>query len=476
MPMQRFSASGERQKQDEAAVLTPAFRQSRLPGFVLSLGDWLILQGSVIIGWTLRAAVAHWYPIELPYSVYAGVHVAVCLPVLICAVVGLYPGYGLTPVERLRRRTLAVGLCFALMILFDYLTQDARWSRGLLLATATTALLLLPVWDALARASLVRSGRWGMPVAVFGPAEKRNGIIADLQGDRLLGWIPVRSGESPFEPADPPALAAPAVKLAILIVPADFVSLHTITDSLSYPRIVLLPDFGPIQTQWVQPREIGTRLGLELRRSLLEPANRWAKRTLDILFSLIALVFALPLIAACAVLIRVASPGPAFYVQDREGLNGRNFGLIKIRTMVADAETRLEGLLDQHPETGREWREFMKLREDPRILPGVGCFLRRWSLDELPQLWNVLKGDMSLIGPRPLPRYHLESLAPDVYRLRRQIRPGITGLWQISGRNYLSIERQQQLDTYYIRNWSLWLDLHILARTVVVVAKGQGAC
>jgi lipopolysaccharide/colanic/teichoic acid biosynthesis glycosyltransferase len=117
----------------------------------------------------------------------------------------------------------------------------------------------------------------------------------------------------------------------------------------------------------------------------------------------------------------------------------------------------------------------MKLRDDPRIIPRIGQFLRRFSVDELPQLWNVLRGEMSLIGPRPLPDYHLAALDRAGADLRRHVRPGMTGLSQVSGRSSRSLEEQQHLDGYYVRNWSLWLDLHILARTVLAVVRGRGA-
>jgi len=117
----------------------------------------------------------------------------------------------------------------------------------------------------------------------------------------------------------------------------------------------------------------------------------------------------------------------------------------------------------------------MKLRVDPRIIPGIGHFLRRWSIDELPQLWNVILGDMSISGPRPLPCYHLDALTKDTCKLRRKVRPGITGLSQISGRSSLLLEENSLLDTYYVRNWSLWLDLHIISRTIRAIVRGRGA-
>jgi lipopolysaccharide/colanic/teichoic acid biosynthesis glycosyltransferase len=147
----------------------------------------------------------------------------------------------------------------------------------------------------------------------------------------------------------------------------------------------------------------------------------------------------------------------------------------KIRTMVPGADAQLEAATARDPELARQWRERMKLENDPRLVPGVGRFLRRWSLDELPQLWSVVRGEMSLVGPRPFPDYHLAQFPGTFLELRQRVRPGITGLWQVNVRSDGPLERQQVFDTYYIRNWSVWLDLYILARTIGAVLKGKGA-
>jgi lipopolysaccharide/colanic/teichoic acid biosynthesis glycosyltransferase len=183
---------------------------------------------------------------------------------------------------------------------------------------------------------------------------------------------------------------------------------------------------------------------------------------------------ALPLVAGAALCIKLVSGGSVLYRQEREGEGGRSLHILKLRTMHSNAEAHLTRVLAS-PQVRAEWARHFKLRKDPRILPGVGRFLRRTSLDELPQLWSVLKGEMSLVGPRPFPRYHLEGFGPRFRALRNRVKPGLTGLWQVSDRADGDLEVQEALDTYYIRNWSLWLDLYILARTVRAVLFPKGA-
>ncbi|HEX7778858.1 MAG TPA: sugar transferase, partial [Vicinamibacterales bacterium] len=189
----------------------------------------------------------------------------------------------------------------------------------------------------------------------------------------------------------------------------------------------------------------------------------------------VALVLLTPVIFFAAVVVSLLDGGPAFFFQDRTGLDGRRVGVPKIRTMRLDAERRLEDYLRANPDLRDEWHERYKLKRDPRLLPVVGALFRRFSIDELPQLWAVVAGDMSLVGPRPFPDYHIERFSPEFRELRQRVRPGITGLWQIAVRSEGGIEEQQAYDSYYIRNWSVWLDLYILSRTLAAVLSGRGA-
>ncbi|MBV9264533.1 MAG: sugar transferase [Acidobacteriaceae bacterium] len=213
----------------------------------------------------------------------------------------------------------------------------------------------------------------------------------------------------------------------------------------------------------------------EVPKDFLVAANRILKRTLDCVLTVPLAVLTFPFIAVCAAWIKLASPGPAFFRQEREGEGGASIMVYKLRTMYPDAERLLLEYLNSHPEERDGWRRYYKLKKDPRVLPGIGWFLRRYSLDELPQLWNVLRGDMSLVGPRPFPYYHLNSFGNTFRTLRASVMPGLTGLWQVSERSNGNLNVQEVEDTYYIRNWSLWLDIYILLRTMHSLLSPKGA-
>jgi lipopolysaccharide/colanic/teichoic acid biosynthesis glycosyltransferase len=224
----------------------------------------------------------------------------------------------------------------------------------------------------------------------------------------------------------------------------------------------------------------GNRVRPSAKRRFQPPSLKFlnhtsAKRLFDITFALFALIVFAPFYLAIAAIIALTSPGPVLFVQTRVGKDFRHFGCIKFRTMVNHADRFMIEMLQQSPELQAEFYEHYKLKHDPRITP-IGHFLRVTSLDEFPQFWNVLMGDMSVVGPRPLvpeelPRYgkHMEKVLT--------IRPGITGLWQVSGRNDIPYPQRVRMDAYYAGIHSFWLDLKIIIRTIGVILfpKGNGA-
>lgn len=198
------------------------------------------------------------------------------------------------------------------------------------------------------------------------------------------------------------------------------------------------------------------------------------KRIFDIGFSLCALLSLLPVFALLALLVKLTSKGTIFFGQERIGRGGKPFKCYKFRTMFQDAEARLETILKENPALKEEWTSSFKLKSDPRITK-VGKWLRRTSLDELPQFWNVLKGDLSIVGPRPVVREEIEGFyGSKAYKIL-SIRPGITGLWQVSGRNDISYAARIRLDEEYVNTHSLQLDLLLIAKTIPCLLRSRGA-
>jgi Undecaprenyl-phosphate galactose phosphotransferase WbaP len=242
---------------------------------------------------------------------------------------------------------------------------------------------------------------------------------------------------------------------------------HVLTNRLVVPEMANFPCL------WATATNCGGLIGIRTTEQLSLPAPRFAKRMIDSILTLVALITLLPLLLVIALVVRLTSKGPVFYSQPRLGQNETHFRAWKFRTMVADADAALANHLASNPTARREWQQDHKLKRDPRITT-IGRILRKTSLDELPQLWNVLQGEMSLVGPRPIIDEEIRKYG-DAYEIYSRVRPGITGLWQVSGRNNTTYQERVALDVFYVRNWSLWLDLYILASTVRVVVLQEGA-
>jgi Undecaprenyl-phosphate galactose phosphotransferase WbaP len=404
-----------------------------------------------------------------------------------------YPGIGLTAAEHLRRICRGISTVY-LVFLFAMFVTKGTWvdSRGALLLAWALSMALVSTGRAVAMHAMSRRSWWGVPVVVIGAGRTGRATVRSLRANRVLGYRPTAFlDDDPRKHGDCDGIpvvgtlgdAAWAARdlgigyaiLAIPGMPRERLVWHLRRWRRVFPRILIVSESAGIATQWTEPRDLGGITGFETHQKLLDPMTQWIKRTIDVVAASLGLLVAAPLLGACALWIRKASPGNPFYVQEREGLDGATLRILKLRTMFPNADETLEAHLALDPAAREEWEKFYKLKRDPRILPGVGHFLRKTSLDELPQLWNVLKGEMSLVGPRPFPAYHNARFDPEFLQLRTHVRPGLTGLWQVSARSDGDLEVQQSLDSYYIRNWSLWLDIYILARTVRAVLAPRGS-
>lgn len=423
---------------------------------------------------------------------YWGLWPVVVVFLTIYFTLGLYPGAGLNPVEEFRSLTLGTTIGYLASGASIFLSKAVGIpSRGAFVSSWLCTVMLAPLCRALSRSWFARKPWWGVPVLVLGSEQNAKAVIERLQANPEAGLRPVACLEDGATqtwcagiPVLGPVSLAPELSRSLGVRHAVVATSRTSRGELLellermaavFPHLIVIPDLFGVVSLWVSPRDLSGILSLEVRQNLLVPMNRRLKRLLDLSIACFVGVMALPLLGVLMLWIWCVSRGPVFYKQRREGENGLPFYVYKLRTMHEDAERLLEQHLAANPRVRQEWQQYYKLKDDPRILPGIGRILRRTSLDELPQLWNVIKGEMSLVGPRPLPDYHLNRFSTRFRALRNRVLPGLTGLWQVTSRSNGDLSVQEALDTYYIRNWSLWLDLYILARTVRAVISGQGA-
>jgi Undecaprenyl-phosphate galactose phosphotransferase WbaP len=488
--------------QDEATpasgVLKPAFygdwarrweRAQRLKLARLALlatSDSLALFGSWWFAYLVWAhAVLH-----QPASIYGQILPLLAVFPLAYAANGLYPGFGLGAVETLRRLSLSTTFAFLAMAACSFVFKaSAVYSRMVFVIAWTASLVAVPLLRFTLLSAVSGLSWWGEPTVIFGTARQARltaqlahrafslgyrivGIVTpdlSLAGSRLEG-LPILGG---LEQAE--ALVRAGVSTVLVW---NGLRLSRIRGRLQdhFRHVVLIHDAEELPTEYACIRNLGGLLGIEFTNQLLQRKNQAIKRLLDVIIAGFALVLAAPIIGVSIVLIKLASPGPAFFTQEREGLGGQKFKVWKLRTMHPNAEAILAERLAHNDELRREWHRNMKLVHDPRIIPIAGTLLRRLSLDELPQLWNVIRGQMSLVGPRPFPEYHLDCFPPAFRALRSTVRPGLSGMWQVMIRNSGGLDEQQLFDSYYIRNWSLWLDFYIMVRTVLAALSAKGAC
>jgi Undecaprenyl-phosphate galactose phosphotransferase WbaP len=422
------------------------------------------------------------------------------------ALLGLYPGYGLDSVEQLRRHMYAVIATMAMLAIFALGFQVGDELSRLILTLFFLGLLFLaPLAQHFVKWGLKEVGLWGQPVMILGSGQNggrvRENFTKLLQEKWELGYNPVAvfncrltrggpirtpHGVLSHEEAladDEETLIGVAelarkqgVDTAIFAMPytrreqvAELVGLA----SIHFRRVLVIPNLSGVTNSAVVARDLAGTLAVEIKYNLLDPWALRAKRATDLIATTVGGILVLPLLLALALLVYLESRGPVFYKDRRMGQDGSLFSCVKFCTMVPDAEALLQQMVEEDPKLREEYSKYHKLRDDPRVTH-VGRFLRKTSLDELPQLWNVLRGEMSLVGPRPyLPRESKEIGFTQSEILR--VPPGITGPWQVAGRNHSSFGERVQMDAHYVRDWSIWLDIVLLARTAKAVLLSRGA-
>jgi lipopolysaccharide/colanic/teichoic acid biosynthesis glycosyltransferase len=481
-------------------------------------------------------AVALWFIVAgdaLTMTQRYGVLALVPLGVIAFAAFQLYSVTPPSPPEEIRSATAGVTWVYGLSWLVAVLTRGGdfgavthgAWLLGWLISAGCA-----PVVRGILRATLSKRPWWGQAVLVLGAGKVGRAVVSTLQSRPQLGlkpaaildddperqgtvrvaWgeddiviEPVRDVDDEFgEDMETPSTRfaleqfaevegipvvgglelAPVlaqrlgIRTAVIAMPEmDAAGVLSVIERHAdgYHNVLVIPDLFNLAHFGAPTKYLGGVLGIEVQRQLLLRGPRFAKRTMDLVLATIIGILILPILVTLTLWVRFGSPGPVFYPQKRLGADGVRFSALKFRTMYTDADRRLKELLAKNPKLRAEYEEFHKLTNDPRVTK-VGRFLRKYSLDELPQLWNVFVGQMSLVGPRP----YLESEIPDMDQKESiilRVKPGITGIWQVTWRNQSTFEQRVQLDVEYVRSWSPWLDLYVLARTVPVVLGGTGS-
>ncbi|MBI5083423.1 MAG: undecaprenyl-phosphate galactose phosphotransferase WbaP [Acidobacteria bacterium] len=390
---------------------------------------------------------------------------------------GLYPAIGLSPAAELRGVFRGATLTCLFLAAVTFFQRDAgQYSRAALLLTWAITLLTAPPLRAGARTLLGPTRWWGVPAVLIGSGEAAMRVAEELRRRPGLGLhLVAQLGSGPELAAV--AAAETGARYAILAMPVEpGARLNELLERHLYPyrHVLVMPDWSGLPSHSATACEVGGRVALSVDQSPLSGAPERLKRVFDLLVAAVAGVMALPLLALIWACVRLTSPGPALFASPRIGQGGRRFLAWKFRTMYQDGGEILRRMIPSNPALAAELAHLHKLRRDPRVTP-LGRWLRRSSLDELPQLWNVIRGEMSLVGPRPILEEEVERYGP-LFGLYKRARPGITGLWQVSGRNNTSYPRRLECVEHYVRNWSFWLDLVILGKTVRVVLTGEGAC
>lgn len=461
----------------------------------------LVLMAGDVLSFSLAFGLALALRMALIPAIGGVIHWSIILPTLelslltflvTYALTGLYPGFGWTAVEEMRRVFNSLTLGYGVLGLAIYFQQTGPlFSRAIFVLSWALAILLNLVIRLAIRNRFSLFSWWGAPVVVVGPAEAAEDVTARLIRSRRLGLKPALILDE-SEQAPPAILKIPVIRSAqqleqtlaqerlpyAIYVEGSQESRQQMRQKIDWLSkrfrtvLVVLAD-SPLGSLWVRTMDLEGRLTLRAEYHLLDRRAVLVKRLFDLLLGGALAALSLPLLLILMLLVKLDSPGPVFLTQERLGRGGKRMRFIKLRTMHADAEERLERLLQTDPEARREFQTYHKLVKDPRVTR-VGRFLRKFSLDELPQLWHVLSGEMSLVGPRAyLPREEAEMGAHASLIL--QIRPGLTGWWQVMGRHTTTFQHRLQLDEYYLSNWSLWLDIYVLIKTIWVMISGHGA-
>ncbi len=407
-----------------------------------------------------------WLPLELPHTIacerYLTFYPIYIIPIALFAYEGIYTyRYDFWHESRL----ILKAIVFSALLVYAYLAMTKtveEYSRLVIGLTFVFMAFLIPLAKNMTKKLLYHAGIWRKKAKVYGDDPF---LTEEIYGNPYLGYEKPENGDSAptvfinskgSNPTSLKRLVADQMKENHEIIFIPFMDDYDLTHSHIYELS-------------------NTRTNLIVYQNRLKSRyRRIVQQSYNYLLAISLLPFLLPIIGLFALLIKRESPGPVFYAHERIGHEGKTIPVYKFRSMYADADERLEKLLREDPAAKEEWECSFKLKNDPRVTK-IGSFLRRTSLDELPQIFNVLRGEMHFVGPRPVVKEEIEKYYKENADYYYMVKPGITGLWQVSGRSDTDYDFRVATDRWYVLNWSLWLDIVILIKTVKVVLKKEGA-
>jgi Undecaprenyl-phosphate galactose phosphotransferase WbaP len=474
----------KRHRRTSSALTSTFFIISDLIAVMLSFGWGFFL--IKIIGWAItdekgiinfKSFVTYW-----PY-----------LPVfiLIFQILNLYPGISLAPAEEIKRFTIGSFMAYGGIVLSHFI-ENKGWDSisAAFIVSFVFSMVILLITRNITHSFLYKTRLGGIPAVIYGSGTTGKLIVDRLLNSTKTGYLPVLilddNPDGPNDYRDIPIIHDTAVapeivkrykiKMAIVAMPKleSRRLKHLLNHSVSSFRYnVLIPDFFNITNIMMTVRDFDGILGFVTSHKLKMFWNLAIKRFMDLTIVILGGIVLLPFLLFIALLVKLSSPGKVLYGHTRIGKAGKYFTAYKFRSMVENSDEVLQKLLESDPEIKAEWETNYKLRNDPRIT-AIGRFLRRTSFDEFPQLINILNGEMSLVGPRPITDAEVAKYGEDYSRIF-SVKPGLTGLWQVSGRSNANYGERVSYDTYYLQSWSVWLDIWVLLRTFGAVIKGRGA-
>ena len=463
-------------------------------GFSLFIVDILVLVLCIGLGFFIVNLFAiH----DINFRSFVNYTIFIPLILILFAFMGLYPGIMIPAAEQVKKYSVSSFFGFFIIVSFvlvsgltdsDPASYFRKGSDNFLvliafLITFLFSILLLPTFREFAKRKFCKFSWWGVPAVIYCTGSSADIVIKKLHNNKYLGYKPaviidalsykpsIRDGIPVFPPKNKvnDIIHNYNIKQAII---CDYKGeISSIMTSYRYTISVAKSQSSFTCSQ--QLKDIAGIIGFASTHNLTFKSNLFFKRLLDILLIVLFSPILIPVFLILMILTKLTSKGPIFYGHKRVGKNGKEFKCWKFRSMCIDADKKLEEILANNPEMRAEWEKERKFQNDPRVTK-FGKFLRKTSLDELPQLLNILAGQMSFVGPRPVTEPELDHYG-DFKNFVLSVTPGLSGMWQTSGRSDTDYEERITLDLYYIQNWSIWLDIWILIKTVYVVLKGRGA-